>query len=309
MTIGGRDVRDIDYDDLLAHVSVVFQKTFLTSGTIAENIRMGSDATLEEVRAAARLAQADAFIAALPDGYDTVIGTLGARLSGGERQRIAIARAILKDAPILVLDEATSSADPENQAFIDEAIASLCEGKTVLIVAHRLDVVPGCDRVAVIEDGSLTAVGTHDELLASSPYYRTVWEDYHQSRSMTYRVGAADSDAMDARGKREALAEAAPKAASTTATSADAAPAEAAPFAKGRDFYVSCACTVVEGMLGGFNFVLVYLVIQQVFSDSVSLAARASAETCAWPWATPSNGSPSPASPSAPAGNTCRPSP
>ena len=143
VTIGGRDVRDIDYDDLLAHVSVVFQKTFLTSGTIAENIRMGSDATLEEVRAAARLAQADAFIAALPDGYDTVIGTLGARLSGGERQRIAIARAILKDAPILVLDEATSSADPENQAFIDEAIASLCEGKTVLIVAHRLDVVPG----------------------------------------------------------------------------------------------------------------------------------------------------------------------
>ena len=273
VTIGGRDVRDIDYDDLLAHVSVVFQKTFLTSGTIAENIRMGSDATLEEVRAAARLAQADAFIAALPDGYDTVIGTLGARLSGGERQRIAIARAILKDAPILVLDEATSSADPENQAFIDEAIASLCEGKTVLIVAHRLDVVPGCDRVAVIEDGSLTAVGTHDELLASSPYYRTVWEDYNQSRSMNYRVGAADSDAMDARGKREALAEAAPKAASTTATSADAAPAEAAPFAKGRDFYVSCACTVVEGMLGGFNFVLVYLVIQQVFSDSVSLAA------------------------------------
>ena len=167
VSIGGVDVRDIDYDDLLAHVSVVFQKTFLTSGTILENIRMGSDAPLEEVRAAARRAQADDFITALPQGYDTPIGTLGGKLSGGERQRVAIARAILKDAPVLILDEATSAADPENQALIDAAIENLCEGKTVLIVAHRLDVVPSCDAVAVVEDGHLTSVGSLRETLAA----------------------------------------------------------------------------------------------------------------------------------------------
>ena len=203
VSIGGVDVRDIDYDDLLAHVSVVFQKTFLTSGTILENIRMGSDAPLEEVRAAARRAQADDFITALPQGYDTPIGTLGGKLSGGERQRVAIARAILKDAPVLILDEATSAADPENQALIDAAIENLCEGKTVLIVAHRLDVVPSCDAVAVVEDGHLTSVGSHRETLERSPYYRGAWDAYQRSRSMSYRVGAADSG-PDASGNDDA---------------------------------------------------------------------------------------------------------
>ncbi|WP_347711423.1 ABC transporter ATP-binding protein [Olsenella uli] len=189
VSIGGIDVRRIDYDDLLAHVSAVFQKTFLASGTILENIRMGSDATLDEVRAAARRAQADDFIQALPQGYDTRMGTLGGRLSGGERQRIAIARAILKDAPILILDEATSAADPENQVLIDRAIDNLCEGKTVLVVAHRLDVVDGCDTVAVMEDGRITCMGPHDAVLETSSYYRSAWAAWTRSRSMSYRIG------------------------------------------------------------------------------------------------------------------------
>ena len=189
VSIGGIDVRRIDYDDLLAHVSAVFQKTFLASGTILENIRMGSDATLDEVRAAARRAQADDFIQALPQGYDTRMGTLGGRLSGGERQRIAIARAILKDAPILILDEATSAADPENQVLIDRAIDNLCEGKTVLVVAHRLDVVDGCDAVAVMEDGRIACMGPHDAVLETSSYYRSAWAAWTRSRSMSYRIG------------------------------------------------------------------------------------------------------------------------
>ena len=189
VSIGGIDVRRIDYDDLLAHVSAVFQKTFLASGTILENIRMGSDASLDEVRAAARRAQADDFIQALPQGYDTRMGTLGGRLSGGERQRIAIARAILKDAPILILDEATSAADPENQVLIDRAIDNLCEGKTVLVVAHRLDVVDGCDAVAVMEDGRIACMGPHDAVLETSSYYRSAWAAWTRSRSMSYRIG------------------------------------------------------------------------------------------------------------------------
>ena len=138
---------------------------------------------------------------ALPDGYDTVLGQDTA-LSGGQEQRIAIARAILKDAPILILDEATSAADPENQALIDQAIESLCEGKTVLVVAHRLDVVDGCDAVAVMEDGRITCVGAHDDVLGRSPYYRSAWAAWTRSRSMSYRVGTgvADGDATDGAG-------------------------------------------------------------------------------------------------------------
>ena len=200
--IGGQDVRSIDYDDLLAHVAVVFQKTFLTSGSILENIRMGLDASIEDVRRAARRACIDDFIMTLPDGYDTEMGSLGDRVSGGQRQRIAIARAILKDAPILILDEATSAADPENQLQIDTAIGNLCEGKTVIIIAHRLGVVRGCDRVAVVEDGSVTAVGTHERVLASCPYYAQVWRDYDEARSVSF--GWADASEDDSSGSGEA---------------------------------------------------------------------------------------------------------
>lgn len=194
--IGGRDVRDIDYETLLRNISIVFQNTFLTRDSVLENIRMGSGATLEQVRAAAREARIDDFIMSLPDGYDTKVGAFGSRFSGGERQRIAIARAILKNAPILILDEATSAADPENQVEIDRAIGNLCRGKTVLIVAHRLGAVRMCDRVAVVEDHTITCCGPHEQVRQSNGYYRRAWADYEAAREITYSLkGGAEHEA------------------------------------------------------------------------------------------------------------------
>ncbi len=161
---GGADrrvnVNELNYDTILKNIAIVFQKTFLTRDSVLENIRMGSDASLEKVRAAAREAQIDDFIMSLPDGYDTKVGSFGSRFSGGEKQRIAIARAILKNAPILILDEATSASDPENQMEIDKAIQNLCKGRTVIVVAHRLSALKMCDRVAVVENHTITNVGT-----------------------------------------------------------------------------------------------------------------------------------------------------
>ena len=192
ITIGGKNVKDIDYETLLQNISIVFQKVFLTRDSVLENIRMGSNASLEEVRAAAKKAQIDDFIMALPQGYDTKVGSFGTRFSGGEKQRIAIARAILKNAPILILDEATSAADPENQVEIDKAISNLCEGKTVIIVAHRLGAVKMCDKVAVVENNTVSCVGTHDEVLKENEYYKKAWHDYETARSITYKVGGAE---------------------------------------------------------------------------------------------------------------------
>ena len=186
--IGGKNVRDINYETLLQNVSIVFQKTFLTKGSVLENIRMGSNAALEEVRKAARQAQIDDFIMGLPDGYDTLVGSYGTRFSGGEKQRIAIARAILKNSPVLILDEATSAADPENQVEIDRAIQNLCKGKTVIIVAHRLGVVLQCDRVAVVENNTVSCIGTHDGVKQSNEYYRQAWRDYEQARGISYSM-------------------------------------------------------------------------------------------------------------------------
>lgn len=190
--IGGKNVKDINYDELLANVSIVFQKTFLTRDSVIENIRMGTDATLEQVREAAKKAQIDDFIMSLPEGYDTKVGSFGSRFSGGEKQRIAIARAILKNAPILILDEATSAADPENQVEIDRAIRHLCEGKTVILVAHRLGAVKMCDKVAVVERHTVTCLGTHEQVLASNAYYRNAWRDYNEARNLTYSMKGAD---------------------------------------------------------------------------------------------------------------------
>lgn len=184
--IGGINVKNINYEKLLQNISIVFQKTFLTRDSVLENIRMGSNATLEEVRAAAKEAQIDDFIMSLPDGYDTKVGSFGSRFSGGEKQRIAIARAILKNAPILILDEATSAADPENQLEIDRAIENLCKGKTVLIVAHRLGAVKMCDKVAIVENHTITDAGTHEEVLSRNNYYRKAWSDYNASRKIVY---------------------------------------------------------------------------------------------------------------------------
>ena len=158
-----------------------------------ENIRMGSNASLEQVRQAAKEAQIDDFIMSLPDGYDTEVGSFGSRFSGGERQRIAIARAILKNAPILILDEATSAADPENQLEIDKAIYNLCKGKTVIIVAHRLGVIKMCDKVAVVENHTVTAFGTPSEVLKSNAYYKSAWLKFNEAREVTYSLKGADN--------------------------------------------------------------------------------------------------------------------
>ena len=191
--IGGVNIKNIDYETLLEHVSVVFQKSFLTSGTVFENIVMGnSEVSLNEVRSAARAACIDDLIMSLPEGYNTIVGGHEARFSGGERQRICIARAILKNAPILILDEATSAADPENQVEIDEAIENLCRGKTVIIVAHRLGVAQSCDRIAVVENGTLSHAGTWDEILTENSYFKKVWNDYRTARNMSYSLCGGD---------------------------------------------------------------------------------------------------------------------
>ena len=188
VSIGGQNVKDIDYETLLQNVAIVFQKTFLTRDSVFENIRMGSNASLDEVRDAAKKAQIDDFIMSLPDGYDTKVGSFGSRFSGGEKQRIAIARAILKNAPILILDEATSAADPENQVEIDKAIENLCKGKTVIIVAHRLGAIKICDRVAVVENHTIACCGTHEEVRKNNAYYRKAWSDYEQARAISYQL-------------------------------------------------------------------------------------------------------------------------
>ncbi|WP_329887485.1 ABC transporter ATP-binding protein [Pseudoramibacter faecis] len=189
--IGGKNVKSIRYEALLEQISLVFQKTFLTQDSVLDNIRMGMNASLEQVREAAKGAQIDDFIMSLPDGYDTKVGSYGSRFSGGEKQRIAIARAILKNAPILILDEATSAADPENQLEIDKAIRNLCKGKTVVIIAHRLSVVGMCDKVAVVENRTISDIGTHDELLSRNRYYQRSWESYESARNITYGKGGS----------------------------------------------------------------------------------------------------------------------
>lgn len=186
--IGGKNVKELDYEAILKNVAIVFQKTFLTRDSVLENIRMGSNASLAEVRAAAKEARIDEFIMSLPEGYDTKVGSFGARFSGGEKQRIAIARAILKNAPILILDEATSASDPENQMEIDSAIKNLCKGKTVIIVAHRLSALKMCDRIAVVENHTITDVGTHEEVREKNAYYKKAWNDYEAARNIAYKL-------------------------------------------------------------------------------------------------------------------------
>jgi ATP-binding cassette subfamily B protein len=192
--IGGVDVREIAPDVLNAHVAYVFQDVFLFAGTVAENIRLAKpDASEEEVAAAARAAQAHDFIAALPQGYDTVIGERGLGLSGGERQRISIARAILKDAPILVLDEATAFADPENEALIQDAIAALASRRTLIVIAHRLHTIAHADLIAVLDAGRVAERGSHAELLASEGLYAAMWRAQEEVRRHRHAAGQANA--------------------------------------------------------------------------------------------------------------------
>ncbi len=171
--VRGRDVRDVRLADLMDHISMVFQRVYLFQDTIYNNIAMGRpDATREEVMEAAKKARCYDFIMALPKGFDTVIGEGGESLSGGERQRISIARCILKDAPIVILDEATASVDADNESFIQQAISELCRGKTLLVIAHRLNTIRNADQILVISDGRITQSGTHEELMEAGGLYR-----------------------------------------------------------------------------------------------------------------------------------------
>ncbi len=171
--IRGRDVRNVPLQDLMSRISMVFQRVYLFQDTIYNNIVMGrSDATREEVIEAARKARCYDFIMALPNGFDTVVGEGGASLSGGEKQRISIARCILKDAPIIILDEATANVDADNESYIQEAISELCRGKTLLVIAHRLNTIRNADRILVIADGTIAQQGSHEELISRPGIYR-----------------------------------------------------------------------------------------------------------------------------------------
>ena len=180
--IGGADVRDIPKEELMDTVSFVFQNSRLLKGSILDNVKLGRpDATEEEVLAALRTAQCMDIIAKFPEGVHTVIGTKGVYLSGGEQQRIAIARAVLKNAPILILDEATAFADPDNEAKVQAAFAELAKGKTVIMIAHRLSTVADADCIYVVRDGQIEEAGTRDELCARDGLFAKMWQDYQSS--------------------------------------------------------------------------------------------------------------------------------
>ena len=186
--IGGVDVRDIPSKQLMDMVSFVFQDSKLLKMSVYENVRMGrKDATREEVLEALKNAQCEDIIEKLPDGIDTVIGAKGTYLSGGEAQRLSIARAMLKNAPILILDEATAFADPDNEAKVQRAFSKLSTGKTVIMIAHRLSSVVDADRICVLKDGEIVESGTHKELSEAQKLYAHMWDAYN--KSVCWKVG------------------------------------------------------------------------------------------------------------------------
>lgn len=186
ITLDGKDIREIPQRQLADQIAYVSQDNYLFDDTIRENIRMGrSFATDEEVEQAAKAAGCDPFIRSLESGYDTNVGGAGCYLSGGERQRIAIARAMLKKAPIVILDEATAYIDPENEAIVQQAVSKLVAGKTLIIIAHRLSTITDSDNIVVMKDGRISDMGTHDELLHKSPLYREMWQAH---------IGAKDGE-------------------------------------------------------------------------------------------------------------------
>lgn len=182
ISIGGVDIRQLSTEKLMQMVSFIFQDSFMFAQTMYENIRMGMNKTKEEVIAAAQAAQIHDFIMSLPKGYDTLFGQQGVHLSGGEQQRFQLARAILKNAPILVLDEATAFADPENEYKIQQAFSELIKGKTVLVIAHRLSTITTADQIIVFEKGEINAIGTHNELLQSSELYQRMWNAHNRAK-------------------------------------------------------------------------------------------------------------------------------
>lgn len=184
ITIGDTDIRDMTCDSLLSNISMVFQNVYLFHDTILNNIRFGKpSASREEIEAAARKACCHEFIEKLPDRYDTIVGEGGSSLSGGEKQRISLARAILKDAPIIILDEATASVDPENEHLIQQAISALSQGKTMIVIAHRLATIENADQILVLSDGKIKQRGTHQELSAEEGIYRRFTEVRRQTEN------------------------------------------------------------------------------------------------------------------------------
>ena len=186
--IGGKDVRDYTADSVLEYISMVFQNVYLFHDSVENNIRFGRpEATHEQVVEAAKRACCHDFILSLPEGYDTIIGEGGSTLSGGEKQRISIARAILKDAPIILLDESTASIDPENETKIQQAIGTLIQNKTVLIIAHKLRSIVECDQIVVLKEGQLEEKGTHDELMSHEGLYHTLYSLQNESLNWTVK--------------------------------------------------------------------------------------------------------------------------
>ena len=173
----GKDLKTIPLEQLYDQVAYVSQDNWLFDDTIMNNIRMGNTAASDDmVMEVSRLSGCDEFITSLPQGYETRVGSGGAHLSGGERQRIAIARAMLKNAPIVILDEATAYIDPENEAVIQRALSGLIKDKTVIIIAHRLSTVTNADHIVLVNNGTVECTGTHSELLANSGLYNTMWQ-------------------------------------------------------------------------------------------------------------------------------------
>ncbi|HTU59030.1 MAG TPA: ATP-binding cassette domain-containing protein, partial [Polyangiales bacterium] len=188
--IGGVDIRDLPFEALHRHVAMVFQDVVLFSGTVLDNIRVGKpDATREEVERAAVAARAHDFIRSLPQGYDTQLGEGGGSLSGGERQRLSIARAMLKDAPIVLLDEATASVDASTEVEIQHAIDQLVQKKTVIVIAHRLRTIRRAHQIVVLDRGRVAETGTHDQLLENNGVYAALWRE--QDRARGWRLVSA----------------------------------------------------------------------------------------------------------------------
>jgi len=184
VAIGGVDVRQIAPHQLNALVSIVFQDVYLFDDTVLANIQMARpDATQQEVEAAARMAQCSEFIARLPQGWNTRLGDMGARLSGGERQRISIARALLKNAPIIILDEPTAALDTQSERAVQAAIDTLVREKTVICIAHRLSTIAGADQILVLDGGQLVQSGTHAQLLQQEGRYRRMWQAQQQVKN------------------------------------------------------------------------------------------------------------------------------
>lgn len=187
ISIGGKSVKDYTTDNLLNQISVVFQDVYLFNDTVYNNIRIGKeDATEAEIIAAAKAAQCHDFISAMPEGYQTMVGEGGSTLSGGEKQRISIARAMLKDAPIVLLDEATASIDPENELFIQQAINDLVKNRTVIVIAHRLNTIRKADKIVVIDKGCVFEEGKHEDLIKNNGLYKSLWDEQQRVKGWKF---------------------------------------------------------------------------------------------------------------------------